>query len=395
MSRAGFQKSVRMFRKFSEEALRRRGGDQSGRDGVMALAALEAVLKAERLLDGTLLEPLAAFTSLLQSAQLPPELGDFSFGDALLAIEEAHAEVRQNAEQRWEFATELPESKLGLLADFKRGAAEPSQDREHVKKLRDCVLQAADSAKPGAAVVVGALRCADLPLAELATRFERLTLSDLDSSELEALVRRSIPETLRGRVRVERYDPTGSYLEFAEGVKSAVQAASQAPEAEQALEQLLQSYDVGAGSAGLTLAEGKADLAVSALLLSELGRGYAPCVARNLAARGHAESSVKRAPLQPALELFSRLVEQHHIAALLRRASSAVLVSAVSEVVLTGAGNGQPVGEPCDLLGVEQLSERLPKMADVKDERSWEWRRPLPESSEKSSLLTLVEAVLV
>ena len=208
-------------------------------------------------------------------------------------------------------------------------------------------------------------------------------------------MRRSIPETLRGRVRVERYDPTGSYLEFAEGVKSAVQAASQAPEAEQALEQLLQSYDVSAGSAGLTLAEGKADLAVSALLLSELGRSYAPCVARNLAARGHAESSVKRAPLQPALELFSRLVEQHHIAALLRRASSAVLVSAVSEVALTEGGNGQPVGEPCDLLGVEQLSERLPKMADVKDERSWEWRRPLPESSEKSSLLTLVEAVLV
>ena len=67
----------------------------------------------------------------------------------------------------------------------------------------------------------------------------------------------------------------------------------------------------------------------------------------------------------------------------------------MSEVALTGAGNGQPVGEPTDLLGVERLSERLPKMADLKDERSWEWRRPLLESSEKSSLLTLVEAVLV
>jgi hypothetical protein len=92
---------------------------------------------------------------------------------------------------------------------------------------------------------------------------------------------------------------------------------------------------------------------------------------------------------------LSRLVEQHHIVALLRRASSAVLVSAVSEVALTGAGNGQPVGEPNDLLGVERLGERLPKMADVKDERSWEWRRPQLESAEKGSLLTLVEAVLV
>src|SRR5687767_4399505 len=103
MSRVGFHKSVRMFRKFSEETLRRSGGSPMGREGVAALAAFDAVLKGERLLDGTLLEPLAAFTSLLQSAQLPPEFGNYSFGDALLAFEEAHAELRQNDEQRWEF----------------------------------------------------------------------------------------------------------------------------------------------------------------------------------------------------------------------------------------------------------------------------------------------------
>jgi hypothetical protein len=398
MNRAGFLKSVRMFRKFSEETLRRRGGDQLGRDGVVALVALESVLKAERLLDGSLLEPLQAFTSLLQSAQLPPDFGDYGFGDALLAIEDAHAELRQSAEQRWEFAPELPAEKLALLTDFKGAAAQPSTDQEHLKQLRACVLDAASSAKPGAVVVVGALRCGDLPLSELATRFERVTLSDLDTSELEALVRRVIPETLRGRVRLERYDPTGSYVAFAEGVSSAVQAAADLPEAERALDALLQSYDVGAGSAGLTATEGNVDLAVSALLLSELGRGYASCIERSLIARGWTEpGSVAQAPLQPALSLLSRLVEQHHVHALLRRASSALLISAVSDLILTatGSGKGQPVGEPRDLLGVERLSERLPKMADVKQERSWEWRRPLPGSAEKGSLLTLVEAVLV
>src|ERR1041384_3015960 len=107
MSRAGFQKSVRMFHKFSEETLRRRGGNQAGRESVVALSAVEAVLKAERLLDGSLLEPLSAFTNLLQSSQLPPDFGDYSFGDALLAIEDAHAELRQNDEQRWEFEPAL------------------------------------------------------------------------------------------------------------------------------------------------------------------------------------------------------------------------------------------------------------------------------------------------
>jgi len=40
MSRLGFQKSVRMFHKFSEETMRRRGADPAGRESVAALAAI-------------------------------------------------------------------------------------------------------------------------------------------------------------------------------------------------------------------------------------------------------------------------------------------------------------------------------------------------------------------
>jgi hypothetical protein len=241
MSRVGFQKSVRMFRKFSEETLRRRGTSELGRDGVTALVALESVLQAERLFDASLLEPLAAFTNLLQSAQLPTEFGDDSFGDALLAIEEAHAELRQEAEQRWEFSPEPAPHQLAALGDFERQATEPSSDTEHVRKLRACVLDAAGAARPGAVVVVGALGCGDLPLAELATRFERLTLNDLNLTELEALVRRAVPEPLRGRVRLERYDLTGSASAFVEGVASAVEAAPGLEQARAALDLLLQS----------------------------------------------------------------------------------------------------------------------------------------------------------
>jgi len=192
---------------------------------------------------------------------------------------------------------------------------------------------------------------------------------------------------------LERYDLTGSASAFVEGVASAVESAQGLEEAERAMDLLLQSYDVGAGSAGLSTAEGEADLAVSALVLSELGRGYAACVERHLAARGWLQVNGGQTPVLPGLELLSRLLEQHHIHALLRRAGSAVLVSAVSELIL--AADGQPVGNPRDLLGVQHLGERLPQMARVSDERSWEWQRTLPGSSEKGRLLTLVEAVLV
>jgi|GEM_PF-5124238 len=396
MSRTGFQKSVRMFHKFSEETMRRRGGDQVGRDSIVALAAIESVLKAERLFDAALLEPLAAFTNLLQSSQLPPDFGDYSFGDALLAIEEAHAELRQSAEQRWEFAPELSDETAASLGDFAPAVATPSAP-EHAAKLRRFVLDAAQQVQPGAALVVGALGCADLPLAELAARFERLTLSDLDLPRLEELVRSAIPEAQRERVKLERYDVTGSYVAFAQSVNETVKDAGGPAQAEQALLDLLESYDVGAGSAGLSAAEQKPDLAISAMLLTELGRGYAPCIASALSARGWDPKAVHRPPLQSSLELLRCLLAQHHIHALLRRAKAAVLVSAVSEVELRAGAGGKtaPAGEPVDLLFVERLEERLPEIAEIKAEQSWEWRQDRQVGGEKRSLLTLVEAVLV
>jgi hypothetical protein len=397
MSRVGFQKSVRMFHKFSEETMRRRGADEAGRESVAALAAIEAVLKAERLFDASLLEPLAAFTNLLQSSQLPPDFGDYSFADALLAIEEAHAELRQNAEQTWEFAPELTDEAAASLSAFTTPAAAAPSAPEHAAKLRRCVLDAAQKVEPGAALVVGALASPDLPLAELAARFERLTLSDLELPRLEELVRRAIPEEHRSRVKLERYDVTGSYAAFARGVQAAVGNASGPASAESALLALVESYDVSAGSAGLSVAEGKPNLAVSAMLLSTLGQGYGRCISAALAARGWDTQAPERAPLGPSLMFLRSLLAQHHVHALLRRAKSAVLISAVSEVQwLGGPGHqGEAAGEPSDLLSVERLVERLPEIAEVKAEQSWEWRQDQPGGAGQRSLLSLVEAVLV
>lgn len=399
MSRVGFQKSVRMFHKFSEETMRRRGADPAARESVTALATIEAVLKAERLFDPALLQPLAAFTNLLQSSQLPPEFGDFSLGDALLAIEDAHAELRQNAEQVWEFAPELTDGAAATLGDFMKrtpGAAQPSAP-EHASKLRQCVLDAGRTVEPGWALVVGALASPDLPLAELAARFDRLTLSDLDLPALEELVRRAIPEEHRGRIKLERYDLTGSYAAFAQGVKNAVDKANGPAEAEGELVAFLESYDVSAGSAGLGLAEEKPNLAVSAMVLSKLGEGYGRCISSALAARGWDPEAPNRAPLAESLAFLRCLVAQHHIHALVRRAKAAVLISAVSEVEWQGGpGNkGAPAGEPNDLLSVERLVERLPEIAEIKAEQSWEWREEPPGGAAKRSLLTLVEALLV
>jgi hypothetical protein len=259
------------------------------------------------------------------------------------------------------------------------------------------VLDAARAAEPASALVVGALSCPDLPFAELAARFERLTLSDLELPRLEELVRHAIPEEHRGRVKLERYDVTGSYSAFAQGVQRAVADANGPASAEAALLALMESYDVGAGSAGLSASEEKPSLAVSALLLSELGRGYAACISAALTARGWDAQAPHRAPLGPSLAFLRCLVTQHHIHALLRRAKSAALITKVSEVEwLGGPGNkGAAAGEPIDLLMVERLVERLPETAEIKAEQSWERRQDPPAGSGKHAVLSLVEAVLV
>lgn len=372
--------------------MRRRGGDQAGRESLAHLAAIESVLKAERLMSPELLEPLAAFTNLLQSAQLPPDFGDFSFGDALLAIEEAQGELRRNAPQHWEFEGEVTEAAAGALAALAPSPAEPPA-AEHANQLRRFVLDAADTVQPGSLLVVGALAEPALPLAELCARFDRVTLSDLDLSRLEGLVRQAVPEELRARVKLERYDVTGSAATFAGAVSSRVAAATSAASAEEALVSLLQSYDVSAGSAGLSASQDKPNLAVSAMLLSRLGEGFGPLMSAALATRGFRSG----APLAAQLTLFRSYLVQHHIHALLRRAKAAVLVTAVSEVELQTLPSGKKdaVSEPRDLLGVERLEERLPEIAEIKAEHSWELARPLEGSSENRSVLTLVEALLV
>jgi hypothetical protein len=191
-------------------------------------------------------------------------------------------------------------------------------------------------------------------------------------------------------VSLERYDLTGGAATCQRAVKTRVAAATNAVQAEADLLELLQSYDVSAGSAGLSAASEKPSLAVSAMVLSELGRGFRECVAEALERRGFAVTPA----LEQELELLVVWLQQHHVHALLRRAQASILVSAVSELQLQSAANGKktPLGEPRDLLGVERLEERLPEQADPRTPQSWECERP---GVGGQSTLTLVEAVLL
>jgi len=413
MSRHDFEKSVRMFRKFSEETLKRRGGGPMSREGVVALQAIEAVLRGERKLTGSLLEPLAALTSLLQSGQLPPEFGHFNLADAILAVEEASAQANETAEQRWEFTPELSDPvaarlvALGCWEHHDRGAADNAEAggkthagglRAHLEESRRLILEAASRATSGNAVVVGAGRAHGVPLAELAQRFQRVTLNDVRTATLEETVRAEVPEALRERISIERYDLTGSYEQFVKEVEERIGASTSPPDAEHALVELAESYDVGAGSAGISGPEGTASFAVSSMVLSELGAGFPLHVARCFSERGWELASPPSAALNDALALLTCIVQQHHVYALLRRAELAVLITGVSEAPLRVLSDGrlEASGDPRELLAVERLSERLPQGTEILAEADWEWRRGGDTNgSATAQAMLLVEGVVM
>jgi len=212
---------------------------------------------------------------------------------------------------------------------------------------------------------------------------------------LQPRLRHRLPQTL-AVLGIEQQEPAAARPDEL-SAQRAVAAAADRSEAEAKLLAWLTSYDVGAGSAGLSALEQKPDLAISAMLLPELGRGYARCIASSLAGRGWDGELGLGSALTSALTLMQCRVAQHHVQALLRRAPSAVLISAVSQVDLRRLPNGKAVadGEPRDLLSVERLVERLPGTAEVREEQSWEWPQAPATEADARSVLTLVEALFV
>lgn len=164
-------------------------------------------------------------------------------------------------------------------ADF-RGTA-PEQRlywQSHLSHSSRRILQAADLAKAKAvATVLGSGVAIEIPLAELARRFDRLILVDMDgASLLESLDQ--VPQELRAKVELRVMDVTSFVTPLMEKLKDAVESSSTSEEA-------FRRY--GAVFDNLALGQlvrlPPSDLVVSSLVLSEISRypfGYAERLVR-------------------------------------------------------------------------------------------------------------------
>lgn len=127
----------------------------------------------------------------------------------------------------------------------------------HLEQSRAAILAAADRCKSRRRVlVIGAGDCRDVPVAELAARFDEVLLTDVVlGPEIRRLAKRS-----GGRIRAEIWDATGALAELARGVRSL--SGNEAVE-------ILSRSDAGPPPGG------EPDLVVSANCVSQLG--MVPC----------------------------------------------------------------------------------------------------------------------
>lgn len=228
----------------------------------------------------------------------------------------------------------------------------------HARRNRGFILDAAARvARPRLAAVLGAGKVYDLPLPELAARFERVLLIDIDAKAMAAACAAALPAHMRARMEMKALDLTGVTSRLAQGIQAAL--GNNDPLG--AFESLCASYSLD--SPPLWFSE-RADLVVSSMVLSQLGLQPKLAAKRLYEQRFGPVRREDEARWSTWDALEARLQEDH-IEALGAHADLAVLTSDVAH---------HSGGESWSTVGAG-LEERVPPKLEILERSKWSWQR--------------------
>jgi hypothetical protein len=368
-------------------------------------AALAAALRGDRPFSPELFEALSKLGQFQHRLARERGAPACNLGDALTAFAAVPPEEPAPPGVSWRFEPHLDREAYARLgfAEASRGIADAQRtNREgwwaHAQRSRAFITEAAARVeRPGLAVVLGAGQAFDLPLVELATRFERLVLVDIDEAALGAVVRGVFKDPgLRAKVEPRALDLTGVNGALVRAIDEIVGAAAGAAELEQRLGRLARSYRLPGGPALLAPGE-RADLLVSAVVLSQIAWPQRTYAARRYAERfGPPLASALARWNAPWWELELRL-QQDHLNALTAQAGRAVLTCDVVSLPTArdAAGAERPTGRRIFGLGVEELGQRIPRFLSIEAQAAWPWARYQPDRRGGEGARMEVEAMVL
>ena len=191
-----------------------------------------------------------------------------------------------------------------------RNTAEEQQIywRPHVEASHRRIIEAAETAtRQSVVTVLAAGVCAEIPLDELARRFERVILVDMDgASMLEAV--EELPLDLRGKVELRVTDVTTFAARLMERMQEAVDEGDDAEAAFERFESLFDGLRIGEQPVRLP----KSDLVISSLVLSELPR-YPLAYGDRLVRTSFGVRLRDWSGYQKARERLQRLIVEDHV----------------------------------------------------------------------------------
>jgi hypothetical protein len=353
------------------------------------LAALARTFDGQEAWSFDLYEPLRALGYALSRLDLPDMPAHLGFADTLWALEE----LRGGALPAWPTHEEIADATFSEMGYASTSAAitrvrdaNTAAWREHAAHNRRVLMQGAELAGGSRAVVVGAGKLYDIPLRQLAERFEQLLLVDIDPASLAESVKQvGLPQELGARLTLVRTDVTGINDVFLEKAQAALSRAEEA-EVYDALLRLLHEYrlDEPPRLFPAAVAEGELDFACSSMVLSQLATPLTGFVLSRFEARFPTSRRPWSPEFQLALSQFTHRVQLAHVRALLRAAPLIALTSDLADQVTALDGHGNVTRAPVSLplVGAPVLETLVPRLgARSAPAGSWEWRHVVPTRS--------------
>jgi hypothetical protein len=353
------------------------------------IVALERVFRGAEPWSFEHYQPLRAFSDALSRLDLPDLPARLSFGDVLQALDE----LRSDAVTPWPTHTAVSEATFSELGYARTSAgitrvrdANKAAWREHATHNKQFLLRGAERAAGPRAVVIGAGKLYDIPLRQLAERFEQLLLVDIDAAALAESVKQvGLEPELNARLSLLQADVTGINDVFMERARAAL-ALTDEVEVYAGLLRLLHDYYVDEpprlvpeSAAGSPL-----EFACSSMVLSQLAAPLTEYVEKQFTARFPESRRTQALEFQVALGQFTHRVQHTHVRSLLAAAPCVALSSDIAEQysgldALGNVGYGRTL---LALIGVTSLGALVPgQQARNVLSAEWQWQHVIPTRS--------------
>lgn len=267
---------------------------------------------------------------------------------------------------------------------------------EHLEKSRGLILHACEAVAQGSVLILGVGRAEEIPLAELARRFGRIVLNDIDAALVgQAVARAGLSPEATQKIETNVADLTGATEALAQQAEQAIAAAGDAMSAITALVAVLD----GTSPLAMTTTE-KFDFVVASCLLSQL---HVPASERLLELFDrcftHDGKLLRESqPWKEALYRFARKTEAalvNDLARLVAPGGRIYLSETVQACFVEAAANGKWATEGTYRMTLSlNLTDYLDSRFRVYTRARWNWVVAPPSPGERGRLFDVQALVL-